>query len=30
VMIHTAQDGKLSITDVPPLHWQGPHCAWDG
>jgi hypothetical protein len=23
VMIHTAQDGKLSITDVPPLHWQG-------
>jgi hypothetical protein len=20
VMIHTAQDGKLSITDVPPLH----------
>jgi hypothetical protein len=23
VMIHTAQDGKLSITDVPPSHWQG-------
>jgi hypothetical protein len=23
VMIHTAQDGKLSITDVPLSHWQG-------
>jgi hypothetical protein len=23
VMIHTAQDGKLSITDVPPSHWPG-------
>ena len=23
VMIHTAQDGKLSITDVPRSHWQG-------
>jgi hypothetical protein len=22
-MTHTAQDGKLSITDVPPSHWQG-------
>src|ERR1700758_5356883 len=27
VMIHTAQDGKLSITDVPPLHWRG---GWSG